>query len=121
VTARAPYVHEAQLALEAGADLAAPGGAVTAALCGAFVHPPQCPLAPHHTSTVLTGDGLAVRVLFAVEPAAEGEVRSRVDRALAAGFCDGPDGRRSRWTLRRSGPGVIAAGEREHASRLIGD
>jgi hypothetical protein len=121
VTARVACVHEAQLAVEAGADLAAPGGAVTVALCGAFAHPPPCPLAPHHTSTVLTGDGLAVRVLFAVEPAAEGEVRSCVDRAIAAGFCDGPDGRRSRWTLRRSGPGVIAAGEREHASRLVSD
>ena len=93
MTARVAYVHEAHLAMGAGADLAAPGGAVTAALCGTF----------------------------AVEPAAEGEVRSRVDRALAAGFCDGPDGRRSRWTLRRSEPGVIAAGEREHAARLIGD
>jgi hypothetical protein len=119
VTARAAYVHEALLAMEAGADVAAPGGAVTEALCGAVAHPPPCPLAPHHTTARAVDDGVAVRVLFAVEPAAEGEVRGRVDRALAAGVCEGPDGRRSRWTLRRSGPGVASAEEREHAARLV--
>lgn len=120
MTARATYVHEALLTMEAGADPAAPGGAVTEALCGAFAHPPPCPRAPHHTTARAVDDGVAVRVLFAVEPAAEGEVRDRVDRALATGFCAGPDGRRSRWTLHRSGPGVVSAEEREHAERLAG-
>ena len=121
MTARATYVHEALLTMEAGADPAAPGGAVTEALCGAFAHPPPCPLAPHHTTARAVDDGVAVRVLFAVEPAAEGEVRVRIDQALVAGVCDGPDGRRSRWTLRASGPGIVSAEEQEHAERLVGD
>jgi hypothetical protein len=116
---RVAFVHDAVLDMTGDADLAAPGGAVTAELCGAFAHPPPCPLAPHHTRATPHGNGVAVRVLFAVEPAGEAEVRARIDRALVAGFCDGPDGVRSRWTLRSSTPGVIAADEREHAERLV--
>lgn len=39
------------LSMSPGADLAAPGAAVTVALCGHWKHEPPCPLAAHHTST----------------------------------------------------------------------
>jgi hypothetical protein len=115
---RAAFAHDAVLLMDAAADLAAPGGAVTLELCGSFAHPPPCPVAPHHTRAERRGDGVAVRVLFAAEPAAEDAVRARIDAALAAGFCDGPDGTRTRWTLRRSGAGVVTEAERAHAARL---
>jgi hypothetical protein len=116
---RVAFVHDAVLGMEHDADLAGPGGAVTLALCGAFAHLPPCPLAPHHTRADRRGDdAVVVRVLFAADPAAASAVRSRIDAALAAGFCDGPGGARTRWTLRTSAPGVVDASERAHAARL---
>jgi hypothetical protein len=116
---RTAFAHDAVLDMDDDADLAAPGGAITTALCGAFTHPPPCPLAPHHTRAARQGDRVAVRVLFAAEPAREEEVRDRIDRALAAGFCDGPEGVRARWVLRDSAAGTVAEAEREHAGRLV--
>ena len=115
---RAAFVHDAVLDMAREADLAGPGGAVTLALCGGFAHPPPCPVAPHHTRADRRGDGVAVRVLFVTEPEREDAVRARIEAALSAGVCDGPDGRRSRWTVRASASGVVAASERDHAARL---
>jgi hypothetical protein len=47
----------------------------------------------------LADDSLRVRVLFEVEPDREAEVRSLIDRALAAGRQAGPDGRITTWTV----------------------
>ena len=116
---RAAFAHDALLDMEPGADLAAPGGAVTLALCGSYDHAPPCPVAPHHTRADRRADGVVVRVLFATDASREAEVRARIDRALAAGFCDGPDGTRSRWTVVSSAPGAVADTERAHAARLI--
>jgi hypothetical protein len=116
---RTAFAHDAVLDMEDAADLAAPGGAVTLALCGSFDHAPPCPLAPHHTRAERRGDGVAVRVLFAVDAPREAEVRARIDQALAAGFCAGPDGNRTRWTFRGSAPSVVTEPERTHAGRLI--
>lgn len=118
---RAAFVHDAVLDLEPDGDLAAPGGAVTLALCGSFTHLPPCPVAPHHTRADRQGDAVAVRVLFAVEPPQEPSVRARIDAALASGVCDGPDGVRTRWSVRSSAPGVVAEAERDHAGRLASD
>ena len=62
---------------------------------------------------------MAVRVLFATDAAREAEVRARIDQALAAGSCDGPDGTRTRWTFRSSAPSAVTEPERAHAARLI--
>ena len=138
---RAAFAHDAVLDMGLDADLAGPGGAVTLALCGAFDHPPPCPVAPHHTRAERRDDEsahrrtsaprrggdpqdtrrVAVRVLFAVEPAAEVAVRARIDAALAGGVCDGPDGTRTRWRLRSSAPGVVTEQEGPHAARLAAD
>jgi hypothetical protein len=81
-------------------DPAAPGGAITVALCGDWEHEPPCPLAPHHTeATRDAGDRVRLRVLFTVEPEREAEVRSLIDSALASGRQSGPDGRVTTWTV----------------------
>jgi hypothetical protein len=116
---RTAFAHDAVVDMDDAADLTGPGGAVTLALCGSFEHPPPCPLAPHHTRADRQDEGVAVRVLFAAEPADEAVVRERIDAALNAGFCDGPDGVRTRWTLRSSAPGAVADAERAHAARLM--
>jgi hypothetical protein len=69
------YAHTATL--RAVADDAAPGAAVTVALCGRVEHEPPCPLAAHHTAADRAGDELHLRILFAADPADEPEVRRR--------------------------------------------
>ena len=116
---RVAYVHDAVVRMADDADLAGPGGAVTLALCGSFDHPPPCPLAPHATRSDRQDDEVAVRVLFAAESADEAVVRERIDAALAAGSCDGPDGTRTSWTFASSAPGAVSEDERAHAERLM--
>lgn len=116
---RTAFAHDAVLDMGRDADLAAPGGSVTLALCGAFDHPPPCPVAPHHTRAERRTGGVAVRVLFATDASRETEVRARIDQALSAGSCDAPDGTRTCWTFRSSSPGTVTEPERAHAARLI--
>jgi hypothetical protein len=118
VAVRLPFAHVAVLTMLAGADDAAPGAAVTVALCGHWQHEPPCPLAPHHTAVRRDGSDLHLRTLFSVEPALEGEVRTRIDAALAAGRPDGSDPAAAGWRLRESGPGEVRADEAAHAARL---
>ncbi len=94
-------------------DSRAPGGVVTAGLCGHWEHEPPCPFAPHHTSKSWVGSDLHVRILFAVEPEREDEARSRIDDALRSGRLEGPDGQETRWH-------VLSAGRRELVEREIG-
>ena len=116
---RQAYAHDAVVVLEPGGDPRAPGGAITVALCGHWEHPPPCPLAPHHTATRRRGEVVRLRVLFAAEPAAEAEVRARIEAALATARLDGPDGVTTRWQLRSTGSGAVSAAEAAHAERLI--
>jgi hypothetical protein len=115
-----PAVHRAVLALSPGADRAAPGGAVTVALCGSWEHPPPCPLAPHHTAVDGADDALDVRVVFAAAPDDEAEVRRRIEAALADGETTRPDGTVARWRLLESNAGELRDDERELADRLAG-
>lgn len=114
---RQPYAHDAVLEMAPDADVRAPGAAVTVALCGHWEHEPPCPLAPHHTSTERVADRVAVRILFATEPAREALVRARIDEALAHGRLDSPEGTTT-WRLTSSHGGTVSDGEREHAERL---
>jgi hypothetical protein len=116
---RRAFAHDAVLALPAGGDERAPGGAVTVALCGSWTHEPPCPLAPHHTSTARDGDRLRVRVLFASDPAEEPRVRVLVEEALAGGECVGPDGVRTSWRLVEAAASPVRPEERERAGRLL--
>ena len=116
---RTAFAHDAVVDMEYDTDLSGPGGAVTLALCGAFDHPPPCPVAPHATRADRQPGGVAVRVLFATEAVCEVDVRRQIDEALAGGSCVGPDGTRTQWTLRSSAPGTVTEPERAHAARLI--
>jgi hypothetical protein len=102
------YAHDAVLVMDPDADVRAPGGAITTALCGHWEHEPPCPLAPHYTHADRDGDRVRLHVLFATEPDRADEVRGRIEAAL-----DDP-----RWQLVSAGPGVVAAEETAHAARL---
>lgn len=115
---RGQYVHHASLRMAEDADPAAPGAAVTLELCGSLDHEPPCPLAPHHTAAERNGAAVELRIVFAAEPALEGEVRRRIGQALAAGSVTGPAGVRTLWTLQDSGPAALTDAEREHARRI---
>ena len=104
---RQPFAHDAVITLAPDADIAAPGGAVTAELCGHWQHPPPCPLAPHHTAAQRRGAQVHLRILFATEPEREAEVRTRIGRALAT------------WEVRSSAAGVVRQEEQAHAGRLV--
>lgn len=108
-----PYAQESVLIVSSGSETDAPGAAITVALCGHWEHPPPCPLAPHYTSASADGDRLVVRTLFAAEPDDEGEVRTRIRSALAAGPA-APG-----WQFVSSEPVEVRDTEAEHAQRLI--
>ena len=102
------YAHDAVLAMEPEGDIAAPGGAITTALCGHWEHEPPCPLAPHYTHADRDGGLVRLHVLFATAPDREDEVRQKIEAALAD----------PRWRLVTVARGMIAADETDHADRL---
>ncbi|WP_163161248.1 hypothetical protein [Arthrobacter sp. Alg241-R88] len=114
------YVHEATLRLDTDADAAAPGAAITVALCGSWEHPPPCPLAAHHTAVQQEGQSVTLRTIFAADPRQEAEVRRRIDAALATGALARPNGALSRWTLVGTRAGELTTAEHEHAQRIAG-
>jgi hypothetical protein len=118
---REAFAHDAVVAMEPGGDERAPGAAVTVALCGHWDHEPPCPLAPHWTGARRAGGQVRLRVLFAAEPAAEAEVRRRIEAALARAELAGPDGATTRWKLLAAHPGTLRADEAGHAARLTGN
>ncbi|TPQ18312.1 hypothetical protein [Streptomyces sporangiiformans] len=115
---RQAFAHDAVLLMESDGDVRAPGAAITVALCGHWDHEPPCPLAPHHTSAERSGDEVRLRVLFAAEPAAETEVRCRIEAALSRAALDGPDGITTRWQFRGAQPSPVRQDEAQHAERL---
>ena len=115
---RGHYVHAASVRMGADADAGAPGAAVTLELCGNWHHEPPCPLAPHHTRPERNGAEVDLRIVFAVEPAREVEVRCRIDKALASGSLTGPDGVRTDWFLQDSHAAALSAAESEQAKRI---
>jgi hypothetical protein len=115
---KAPYAHDALLDLEPGGDDAAPGAAITVALCGSWSHEPPCPLAPHHTRVHRSGTEVTLRLLFATEPEDEARVRGLVQQALDRGWGDGPDGERTTWRLVWAAPSAVTPDEADHARRL---
>lgn len=92
------FAHEAEVALIGGSTAAAPGGAITVALCGHYVHEGPCTF-PHHTSVVAReATSVTVRVEFSCEEPEEDHVRRLIRRALQSGAVVGPHGCET-WTL----------------------
>ena len=118
---RQAFAHQGLVELLDGGDERAPGAAVTVALCGHWEHEPPCRV-PHRTDVAATVDGLAVRVLFACDPADEGAVRGAVQQALAGGELPVPaphDAPPTRWRLLRSAPGEISDADADVAARFV--
>jgi len=115
---RQGFVQEALLTMDPEADTGAPGAAVTRELCGHWEHEPPCPLSPHHSSVERIANEVRVRVLFAVEPELESEIRQRIDRALSIGHLTGPEGGSARWHLVNSTRSTVLPAETEHVQRL---
>jgi hypothetical protein len=118
---RQAFAHEAVLIMEPGADLRAPGAAITVALCGHWDHEPPCPLAPHHSHAERVGGEVHLRVLFAVEPHLEHVVRQRTELALSSGQLRAPDGTTTRWRLDSSRHSDVSRRETDHVERLTRD
>ena len=116
---RQVFAHDAVLAMQPDDDAAAPGAAITMAVCGHWEHDPPCPLAPHHTAAERDGDLVRLRVLFAAEPVDEPEVRRRIDDALARSELETPDGAIARWRLVSTEVGTVRPDEAEHGQRLV--
>ena len=116
---RQAFVHDAVVIMEAGGDERAPGAAVTVALCGHWDHEPPCPLAPHSTAAQRSGGQVRLRVLFAAEPAAEAEVRQRIEAALSRDSLTGPDGVVTHWPLRGAQAGRLRDDEAQQAAQLV--
>jgi hypothetical protein len=117
---RKAYAHDAVVTMQPGCSPNALGGAITVALCGHWDHQPPCPLAPHYVTALPDGETVAVRILFATEPANERRVRSLIGEALAAGQLTGPDGGVATWQLSSATPGNVRPDEQDHAAGLIG-
>jgi hypothetical protein len=78
------FVHRAELELESGDDPRAPGGAVTAALCGHWDHEPLCRW-PHHNSEPGRAGHSSFRTVVVASAADEQEIRARIEQALRSG------------------------------------
>jgi hypothetical protein len=116
---RQAFVHDAVVTMDSGGDVRAPGAAITVALCGHWEHEPPCPLAPHSTDARRSGDQVRLRVLFATEPEAQAEVRSRIEAALSQPGLTGPDGITTCWQLHSAQSGLLRSDEEQHAEQLI--
>lgn len=114
---RRGYAHQATLGLEADADPAAPGGAVTVALCGSWEHDGRCTW-PHHSDLSSTPDGSTLRTVFVAEPEQEHHVRALIEGCLRVGALTGPDERVSAWGVRASGPVPLSADEQRLVDHL---
>lgn len=113
------FVHCAEVMMEPGADPAAPGGAVTIALCGSWDHDGACRW-PHETSAEWDKQRGRVRVVFVADAEEENQVRALIDLALAKGECVGPDGKLNRWEAMEQGTGVPSVGDKDFGARMTG-
>ena len=95
---RLAFVHEIELDLADGTDPAAPGAAVTTALCGHWEHEGPCRW-PHNNALDASAAVAVLRTLFIVPSADEAEVRRG-------------------WLALSGRPRPVAARERPLAARL---
>jgi hypothetical protein len=102
---RQAFVHEAEVALAAGADPRAVGGAVTVALCGHWDHEGPCRWP--HNNEIAAG---VFRTLFVCGAEEEPHVRSLIRAALcgAAG-----------WQVVADRARPVAADEQDLAGNLL--
>ena len=94
--------YECILRLDPDADIRAPGGAITVALCGHWEHEGVCRW-PHFSSIeVIEGQYYTLIVEFDANEAEYSHVIKTISSALNKGWLVGPDQTRSVWTVDRS-------------------
>ncbi len=108
-TDRRAYHHAASLALHLGVDPAAPGAAVTVALCGHWDHDPPCRW-PHNSRLLDAAGTSSFRTVFTCEPGDEAQVRALIDGALRSG---------SGWQVLGSGAAPVTDEDAALAQRLL--
>jgi hypothetical protein len=102
-----PYVHMAEVSLDAAVDPSAVGAAVTVELCGRWQHRGVCQWP--HNNQVRGQEPTQVRVLFVADKTDELEVRRRIEKALRSA---------PGWSVLSSGPRPVRPSERALAARL---
>ena len=113
MTMRQAFAHSALLEMPQEGDVAAPGAAITATLCGHWRHDGPCPISPHHTQSTRDGALVHIRTLFAAEPADEARIRRGIGEALSSGDEPTP------WRLISHQPSHVRQDEAAHAARLV--
>lgn len=116
---RPTFVQCADVLLEPDGSAAAPGGAVTLALCGSWDHAGACRW-PHKTSVVWDGCQGRVRVVFVAGEEDEKHVRVLINQALVGGECVGPDGMLNRWVASSLGTGELGESDAALGARTAG-
>lgn len=106
---REAFVHEAELRLEAGADPASPGAAVTTALCGHWEHEGACRW-PHNNDIETSTAVARFRTLFVAPAADEDQIRERIDRGLRES---------EGWTVVSTRARPVSTREQPLARRLV--
>jgi hypothetical protein len=106
---REAFVHQAELILAGDTDPAAPGAAVTVALCGFWEHEGPCRW-PHNNAISAEGTPARFRTLFVAEAADELAVRDLIEGGLATA---------TGWSVSSSAARPVEASERDLAERLL--
>jgi hypothetical protein len=106
---RVAHVYEATLSLEQGIDPAAPGGAVTAKLCGHVAHTGPCRW-PHNNTIDTTSTPARFRTIYVCQEQEQDGVARRIESALRAA---------TGWTVDSCGQASVNDDERELVARLL--
>lgn len=101
-------MHEAELLLGEDTDPAAPGAAVTVALCGHWEHEGPCRW-PHNNAIDADHVPARFRTLFVADAIEEQAIRELIVHALT-----GAEG----WSVATNGARAVGASERALAGRL---
>jgi hypothetical protein len=106
---RRAVAYEAKLRMNPGIDHRAPGGAVTAALCGHWEHDGTCRW-PHNSEIRTTTDPAIFRVIVVADEVDQSDVIARIESALSKS----PD-----WSVEGGALREVEEGEASLAGRLI--
>jgi hypothetical protein len=107
-TARGAFVHQAELLLGDDTDPAAPGAAVTVALCGHWEHEGPCRW-PHNNAIDPDRVPARFRTLFVADAVEEQAIRELIVGALTGAAA---------WSVSSNGARAVEATERALAHRL---
>ena len=110
IAAREAFVQEAELQLARDTDPAAPGAAVTDALCGYWEHEGPCRWPHNNAITAERGTTARFRTRFVADGAEEQAVRDLIVGALADA---------TGWTVASSAARPVAKSEHDLARRLL--